>query len=153
MHLQISSLNTNARMYLYDTPRDTMAKNLMLQSLCSTSTWKASRLMPNTSNIIFSCVLEHHAQHKYKYSCAPELLSQHNINYTCAPEILSQHNINYSCAPKLLSQHKTSHQSCASGSIPNTNKHIYIINNGLCPIYKTNHHDHMQLGVRPNISK
>ena len=30
MQFQSSSLNTNARMYLYDTPRDTMAKDPML---------------------------------------------------------------------------------------------------------------------------
>ena len=50
---QSSSLNTNARMYLYDTPRDIMAKDPMPQSLWSTSTWKAPRLMPNTSNLSF----------------------------------------------------------------------------------------------------
>ena len=55
MQFQSSSLNTNARMYLYDTPRDTMAKDLMLQSLCSTSTWKALGIMPNTSNYLFMC--------------------------------------------------------------------------------------------------
>ena len=40
-------------MYLYDTPRDTMAKDMMLQSLCSTSTRNALELMPNISNYIF----------------------------------------------------------------------------------------------------
>ena len=30
VQLQISSLHTNARMYMYNTPRDTMAKDLML---------------------------------------------------------------------------------------------------------------------------
>ena len=33
----------NARMYLYDTPRDTIAKDPMLQSLCSTSIMECSR--------------------------------------------------------------------------------------------------------------
>ena len=46
------SLNTNGRMYLYDTPRDTMAKDLMLQILCSTSTWNAPELMPNIKHLI-----------------------------------------------------------------------------------------------------
>ena len=49
------SLNTNARMYLYDTPRDTMAKDPMLHSLCSTSTWKSQGLIPNISNYFFMC--------------------------------------------------------------------------------------------------
>ena len=53
MQFQSSSFNTNARMYLYDTPRGTMAKDPMLQSLFSTSTWKALGLMPNTSNLYF----------------------------------------------------------------------------------------------------
>ena len=41
--------------------------------------------------------------------------------------------INHSSALELPAQHKTFPQSCASGSIPNTNKHIYIyiINNWL----------------------
>ena len=55
VQFQTSSLNTNARMYLYDTPRDTMDKDLMFQVLCSTSTWKAPSLMPNTSNYLFMC--------------------------------------------------------------------------------------------------
>ena len=55
VQFQNYSLNTNTRMYLYDTPRDTMAKDPMLQILCSTSTWKAPHLIPNISNYIFMC--------------------------------------------------------------------------------------------------
>ena len=50
--------NTNARMYLYNTPRDTMAKDLMFQCLCSTSIWNAPGFMPNTSNSYILCALE-----------------------------------------------------------------------------------------------
>ena len=66
-------------MYLYDTPRYTMAKDPMLQILCSTSTSNASQLMSNISNYIFMCsralrstqnissimFFRVHAQHKY----------------------------------------------------------------------------------------
>ena len=82
VQLQSSSLNTNARMCLYDTPRDTMAKDPMLQSLCSTSTWKAPGLIPNTSNYLLMCsrasrstqyilsimCFRVHAQHKQAYT-------------------------------------------------------------------------------------
>ena len=140
MQFQSSRSTLNARMYLYDTPRDTMAKDPMLHSLCSTPTWNAPDLMPNISKLYFSCVPELYAQHKCKYSCAPQPLAQH----------------------------KTYHRSCASGSIPNT-KHfinhvlqgpcpiqptyiyIYIINNWLTPNIQNNHHVHMQWGLRPNI--
>ena len=40
-------------MYLYDTPRDTMAKDPMLENLCSTPTWNAPKLMPNISKLYF----------------------------------------------------------------------------------------------------
>ena len=59
----------------------------------------------------------------------------------------------YSCSLEPLAQHKKAHQSCHSGSMPNT-KHIYTYISstiGLCPIYKTNHHVHMQWGLWPNI--
>ena len=52
MQFHILLINTNASMYLYNTPRDTMAKDPMFQSLCSTSIWNAPGLMPNNSNII-----------------------------------------------------------------------------------------------------
>ena len=43
MQFQISSFNTNARMYLYDTPRDTLAKDPMLQSLCGNINMEGSK--------------------------------------------------------------------------------------------------------------
>ena len=108
-------------MYLYDTPRDTMAKDPMLQSLCSTLTCNAPKLMPNISKLYFSCV----------------------------PELYAQHKCNYSCAPEPFTQHKTSHQLSASGSTANTNIssiicfrvhmqhttyiYLYISNNWLTP--------------------
>ena len=55
MQFQTSHSTLNARMYLYDTPRDIMAKDPMLQSLCSTSTWNAQELMPYISNYIVMC--------------------------------------------------------------------------------------------------
>ena len=110
-------------MYLYDTLRGTMAKDSMLQSLCSTSTWKTPGLMPNTSNYL-SCVLELLAQHKGKYSSAPDLLAQHTSSVTHVPQSTSLNTnhqslmcsrapistqiINHSCAPELLAQQKSS---------------------------------------------
>ena len=91
-------------------------------------------LFPTLPNLIFSCVSELLAQHKCKYSCASQILTQHKILITHvlrAPH--STQKINYPCALELLTQHKKSHQSCASRSTPNTNKHIYIINNWLTP--------------------
>ena len=38
---------SSIRMHLYNTLRDTMAKYLILQILCSASCWSAPRLMPN----------------------------------------------------------------------------------------------------------
>src|SRR5882757_4957316 len=62
VQLHSSSLNTNARMYLYNTPRDTMAKDPMLQCLCSTSTYKALGLTPNTSKYyLFMCLRASHS--------------------------------------------------------------------------------------------
>ena len=102
------------------------------------------------------------------HSCAPEFLAQHKSSIThvlqssslntnhqslmCYRAPCSTQIINHSCARELLAQHKTCHQSCASWSTPNTNNHIHtssII--GLCPIYKTNHHVHMQWVLQPNI--
>ena len=51
-------LNTNARMYLYNTPRDTMAKDMLFHSLCSTSTQNARWIITNTSNSYFPCASE-----------------------------------------------------------------------------------------------
>ena len=89
-----------------------------------------------------SCSPELLAQHKYKYSCAPDLLSQHKSSVTHVPQrsfLNTNHqSLMYSRAPcstqinnhsfalELPTHHKTSHQSCSSGSTPNTNKNIYI---------------------------
>ena len=91
--------------------------------------------------MIFSCVLEVLAQHKCKYSCALELLSKHKILIShvlqssslntehhlpmCSRTPRSTQIINHSSAQEISTQHKTSHQSYALGSTPNTNKHIY----------------------------
>ena len=121
VQFQISRSTLNDRMYLCDTPRDTMAKYMMLQSLWSTPTWNAPELMPNIFKLYFSCV----------------------------PKLYAQQKCNYSCAPEPFAQHKTSHRSCASRSMPNTNIssimcfrvhaqhktyiYLYIINNWHTP--------------------
>ena len=93
MQFQSFCSKLNARMYLYDTPRDTMAKDRMLQILCSTPTWNDPEVMPNISKLYFHVFQSFYAQHK----------------------------CNKSCASEYFSQHKTSHQLCASGSMPNIN--------------------------------
>ena len=114
------SLNTNPRMYLYNIPRDTMTKDPMFQSLCSTSTWNALELMPNISNYIFMC----------------------------SRASRSTPFVNHSSVLELLAQHKTSHQSCAWRSTPNTDKHIYISSIiVLRPKYKKTHHGVISSGV------
>ena len=124
MQFQSFLSTLNARMYLYNTPRDTIAKDPMLQSLCSTSTWKDLGIMCNMSNYLLMC-----------YNASRSTLF-----------------INQSRVLELLTQHKTSCQSCTSRSTPITNKHIHISSIiGLCPINKKNHHVHMQWGPCPNI--
>ena len=94
VQFQSSSLSTNSRMYLYDTPRDTMAKDPMFQRLCSTSTWKAPRLMPNTSNYLFMCSRDSLSTQMSQNSCSPELLAEQKKSiYPCAPELLTQHKL------------------------------------------------------------
>ena len=92
-------------MYLYDTPRDTMAKDQMLESLFSTSTSKDLGLMPNTSNYLFMCS---------RAFCSTQF-------------------INHSSVSELLAQHKTSHRSCATGSMPNTKHFINHVLQGTSP--------------------
>ena len=146
MQFQSSSLNTNDRMYLYDTASwDTMAKDLMLQSLCSTSTWKALGIMPNTSNYLFMCSrASRSTQSVITHVLQSSLLNTNHQSLKCSRASHSTQIINHSSAPELPAQHKTSHQSYASGSTPNTNKHIHIPSIiGLHTIYKRNHHVHM----------
>ena len=96
MRFKSSSLNTNARIYFYDTPRDTMAKDPMLQSLCSTPTWKAPRLILNTSNYLFMCsraspstqnissimCFRVHTQHiKHMYWLMPNISNKSSCSY------------------------------------------------------------------------
>ena len=95
-----------------------MAKDPMVQRLFPTSTWKALGIIPNTSNYLFMCS---------RASCSTQI-------------------INHSSALEIPAQHKTSHQSCALGSMPNK-KHIYTyisLTIGLRPTYKTNNHVYMQ---------
>ena len=117
VQLQISSLNTNARIYLQDTPRDTMAKDPMFQSLCSTSTWNARGIMPNTSNsYLFMCSNASCSTQRFHNSCAPKLLSQHKhqilmcskasrSTQTSNTHVLHRFSLNtkfkYSCASEL----------------------------------------------------
>ena len=89
-----------------------MTKDPMFQSLCSTSTWKAPGLMPNTSNLYF------HVLQSF-------ILNTNVSKIMCSRASRSTQNINYPCAPDLLTQHKTFHQSCASRSMTNTTS-IYI---------------------------
>ena len=91
-------------MYLYDTPMDTMAKDLMLQSLCSTSIWNALGLMPNTSN-------------SYN-SCAPELMLNTKSHNSCATKIMLNTSSHNSGDSKLTLNTKSPHL-CALGSTPN----------------------------------
>ena len=134
MQFQSSFLKTNARMHLYDTPRDTMAKNSMLRSLCSTSTWKAPRIMPNTSNYLLMCS---------RASCSTHIVITHvlqssllNINHQslkCSRASRSTQIINHSNPPKLPSQHKSSINQVLQSFPLNTK---YLINHVLqipCP--------------------
>ena len=123
----------NARMYLYDTPRDTMAKDLMLQSLCSTSTWKDSGLMPNTSklsfhvfqsfmlntNIILMC---------YRDSRSTETSITHVLQ---SPSLNTKHQL-LMCSRAPYSTQNISSIMCFRVH-PQQNKHIYMINNWLTP--------------------
>ena len=145
-----------------------MAKDPMFQRLCSTSTWKASRIMPNSSNsYLFMFLRASCSTQRFHNSCAPKPLAQQKnqilmcsrasrSTQTSNTHVLQSFslntNIKYPCAPDLLAQHKTSHQLCDLGSTPNTWNHIYItFAIGLRPIYQTNHHVHVQWGIRPNI--
>ena len=77
-------------------------------------------------SFLFNTKVSNHVLHS-------SLLNKNHQSLMCSRAPRSTQIINHSCAPKLPVQHKTSYQSCASGSIPNTNKHIYIINNWLTP--------------------
>ena len=109
MQFQSFSLKTNASMHLYNTPRDTMAKDPMLQSLFSTSIWNAPGLMPNISN--------------YYNSCAPELMLNKIFHNSCVPYI---------------ALNTKSHHLCSSGFIPNTLCNS-IMHSIFCTFHHNNH--------------
>ena len=99
-------------------------------------------LCPTLPNYRLMCSRASCSTQMFQASCAPELLTQHKYKYSCDSDPFSQHKTSiYPCTPELLTQHKTSHQSCASGSTPNTRKHThthththtYIISNWLTP--------------------
>ena len=118
--IQSSRSTLNDRMHLYDTPRDTMVKDSMLKSLCSTSTWNAPVLMPNISNYIFMC--------------SRALCSTKKILFIMCFRVHAQH------------KHFINH--VLQGPCPTkTSIYTYISSTiGLHPIYKTNHHIYMQRG-------
>ena len=125
VQFQSSSLNNNVGMYLYDTPRDRMAKDPSSRDYALHQNGRLQGLFP-TLPIIFSCVPELLAQHKCKYSCALELLAQHKTLITHvlqSPSPNTKHLLPMcSTSPRST---QTSHQSCASLSMPNT-KQAYI---------------------------
>ena len=141
MQFQRSSLNINARMYLQDTPRDTMAKDPRFESLCSTSTWNDPGLMPNTSNsYIFMCFRASFSTKTFKYSFSIELLLNTIIKTPMCFRARAQdkHLINY----------------VFQGPHP-THEIIYMLNKtyafGLRQIYQKNHHSHVKCGLMPNL--
>ena len=91
-----------------------------------------------TLPIIFSCVPELLAQQKGKYLCDSELLAQHKSSMT---HVLQRFPLN--------TKHLINH--VIQGPRPTqTSIYIYIYHQWLLfPIYKTNHHVHMQLGLWP----
>ena len=129
-----------------------MANDLVFQILCSTSTWKAPGIIPNTFNLYFNVFQSFTLNTNINTHVLQSFLLNTNINTHVLQTFSLNTNIKYSCAPDLLTQRKTSHQLCASVAIPNTWNHIfitYVI--GLCSIYQTNHHVHVQWGLMPNI--
>ena len=90
--------------------------------------------------------------HKYKYSCAPELLAQHKQQILMCSRASCSTQTSNTHVPQSSRSTKISHQLCASKSTPITWNHIHkTYGIGLRPIYKKNHHVHMQWGLRPNI--
>ena len=110
-------------MYLYDTPRDTMAKDPMFQSLCSTSTWKDSGLMPNTSNLSFH-VFQSFMLNK---NINTHVIERFLLNTTLITHVLQSSSLN--------TKHLINH--VLQGPHP-TQTSIYISSTiGFHPIYKT----------------
>ena len=121
MQFQSSRSTLNARMYLYDTPRDTMAKDLMLQSLCSTPTWNTPELMPNISKLYF---------HVFQ-----SFMLNTNVSAHVLQSLLLNTNISSIMCFRVHAQHKTFHQHVLQGPRPTqpTYIYIYIINNWITP--------------------
>ena len=135
MQFQSSRSTLNARMYLYDTPRDTMAKDLMLQSLCSTSIMEFSRAYAQYFQLYFhvfqSFMLNTNVSTHVLQSLS--LNTKHLIDYVLQGPCPTQ-NISSIMCFRVHTQHKQHIYPYVSSTI------------GLCSIYKTNHHVHMQWG-------
>ena len=122
VQFHIFTLNTNARMYLYNTPMDTMDKDPIFQSLCLKSIWTTLGLMPNTSNsYLFMCFIYSCPTQMFHNSCSQELMLNKNIKYSCASKLYAQHQFGmlqvifptlpiliFSCASYISSQHNVS---------------------------------------------
>ena len=76
-----------------------------------------------------------YAQHNME--CSRAYAQHFQIIFSCVPDLYAQHICKYSCALKPLVQHKTSHRSCALGSIPNTKHFINHVLFGPCPTQPT----------------
>ena len=94
-----------------------MDKDLMPQSLCSTSIWNAPTIMPNTSN-------------SYN-SCAPDIILNTKSHNSCGPWIMLNKISHNSFVPELMLNTK-SHHLCASGLTPNT---LYNSNHAFSLLY------------------
>ena len=127
-----------------------------LQDLCPTLPTLSFHVLQsfilNTKVFITSCVPELLIQHKYKHSCAPEVLAQHKYKHSCAPKLLTQqkHQIPI-CSRSPRSTQNISSIMHFRAHAQNTKSYIKHIPFFLRPIYQTNHHVHVQWGLRPNI--
>ena len=126
MQLQSLSLKTNSRMYLYNIPRDIMAKDPMFQNLCSTSIWNALGLIPNTSNSYNSCV--------------PELMLKKNLithvlQSLCSTQNLITHVLQYSGATHYRTQSYI--QSSAHLIIKIISVYAFKVNHIIHPVNRT----------------
>ena len=107
---------------------DTMAKDLMFQILCSTSTQNAPGIIPNTSNYyLFMCFRASYSTHRFHNSCSIEPLSQHKHKNThVLQSLLLNANIKYSCVPELIAQEKTSNTHVLQSFSLNTKHQILM---------------------------
>ena len=124
-------------MYFYDTPRDTMSKDSMLQSLCSKSTWKAPRLIPNTSNLSFHVF----QSFTLNTNINTHVFQSFSLNTTSNTHVLESSSLNTKHLINYVLQ-----GPCPTHEILHK---TYVIE--LRPIYQTNHHFHMQRGLRTSI--